>query len=353
MDISLFLIFIKEVICSGDDFYYNIVVTFFSQIIQEPQIKHNTALILLAGKGAGKGTFVNAMAKVLANYYLSTADPDKILGKFNEHISRALLIYANESFFVGDRKNEGKLKNFISETETTYEIKGGAIFSGKNLSRLVVDSNDDNVIKETADERRFIYAKISAHRQGDEKYFEQLNRVISDDRFPESLMHFLYFFNFKPYERYLKFPPRNEIAIEQQLQNLNDIESWWLACIQEGEILNVAYVLEGDGIRISNESLYESFRLFTQKKGKKIYDGIENFGKLIKKHVISEDLIIKDTIKDNNKKNAKVYGSLKDCQQYFIKKQKLENYIFEQFEWKESTFENKTFSNMIPPKIPH
>jgi hypothetical protein len=333
INIDAFLNFVFEVICNSDILYYNVVITFFAQIVQYPHIKHNTALGLFGGKGIGKSTFINAIGKIFEGYFLVTADPGKILGQFNHHIGKTLLCYANESFFIGDRKNEAKLKNFISESETTYEIKGGAIFVGKNLARLVIDSNDDSVIKESADERRFITPILSSKYQGNKEYFHTLHTLINDPKFCESLMYFLLFFDITPYEIYLKFPPRNEINIEQQLLNLSDLDSWWFACLQEGEILYANYNVEGERLRISNQALFDSYTTFTHAKRKKVYESIENFGKLIKKHLLSDELIIMDAVKFENR-NAKVLGSLKDCQEYFVKKQKLGEYSFENVAWK-------------------
>lgn len=333
IDIRPFLNFIYETICSCDMLYYNVVITFFAQIVQQPHVKHNTALGLFGGKGIGKSTFIKAMSIIFEGYYLTTADSGKILGQFNHHIGQTLLCYANESFFIGDRKNEGKLKNFISESETTYEIKGGAIFTGKNFARLVIDSNDDSVIKESADERRFITPKPSTIHQGDHEYFSALYALIEHPNFAESLMYFLLFFDISPYEVYLKHPPRNEINIEQQLLNLSDIESWWLACLQEGEILGVRYNVEGEYIRIANSDMFESYRRFVLAKHKRVYESIENFGKMLKKHVLDQSLIIAESVKFDEK-NAKIIGSLKSCQEYFVKKQKLGEYAFENDAWK-------------------
>jgi hypothetical protein len=69
LDISSFWTFIFEVICSKDLLFYNIIITFFAQIIQQPHLKHNTALVLLDEKGIGKSTLVHAMSKLICQPY--------------------------------------------------------------------------------------------------------------------------------------------------------------------------------------------------------------------------------------------------------------------------------------------
>jgi hypothetical protein len=119
----------------------------------------------------------------------------------------------------------------------------------------------------------------------------------------------------------------------RQLLNLGEIESWWLACLQEGEILGAHYSVEGDYIRIANADMYESYVNFVHSKRKRVYESIEIFGKMLNKHVLDDTLIIMHSVKFENK-NAKVFASLKAFQEYFVKKQNLGEYPFENDTWK-------------------
>jgi hypothetical protein len=73
-------------------------------------------------------------------------------------------------------------------------------------------------------------------------------------------------------------------------------------------------------IRISNEALHESFKSFLKVNGKKNYDATATFIKSIKKRFLPSELIIKETIKSQDGKNAKVIASLDKCKAYFSSK---------------------------------
>jgi hypothetical protein len=122
--------------------------------------------------------------------------------------------------------------------------------------------------------------------------------------------------------------------LEQQLQSLNDIQEWWLSCLEENRILEAYYELTSDdGFKISNEELYNSFVNFTKKAGKKVYDPKTAFGKMMKKHCISDELITMPNAKDYKGNNAKIYVSLQKCWDYFKNKHKLEGLEIEINNW--------------------
>jgi hypothetical protein len=123
------------------------------------------------------------------------------------------------------------------------------------------------------------------------------------------------------------------VTIDQQLQNLDDIESWWLLCLQEGEIMDANYRIETNGnLRISNRDFYDSFVQYTKKKGKRIFDTQANFGRVLNKKIFDDKCIVSANAKINNK-NGKIIASLDVCQRYFVEKQKLVSYEFAQTEW--------------------
>ena len=341
IDIGPFFEFIFNVICSGDTLMYGIVFSFFAQKIQNPNVKKGTALVMLSEKGTGKSTLMYAMMKLFEGYSFQTADNKRLFGSFNEHLANKLLIYANESLFIGNHAEGGKVKNLITETNFTYELKGGATFPSNNYSSLVIDSNDDSVIKETADERRFIYPKISSNRIGDTKYFDALYELFDTQGFYESLMYALSMFDYSPWEEYLRKPPKNEVSEEQQLQSLSTLESWWYTCLEGRKITNVFYDLMDNGsIRVSNAELFKSYSLYCKSNHIKSYDNPMGFGKLVKKHLVSGDILVNENAKDSRGDNAKIFASLDDCRNYFIKKQKLTSINFDSDNWTKETIFN-------------
>ena len=335
IDISLYHDLLLNVICSGDKFMYMIVWTFFSQIIQQPDKKIGVCLVFLSRMGTGKGTAIQPIVELLSRYSFVTSDSDAIFSRFNHHLSDKIFIYFNEAAELNYNKSlNSKFKHLITEETTSYEIKNGPNFMAPNLCRMILDSNEDALLKESGDSRRTWYPKISEARIGDKEYFAKLYKLYETSGFYETLMYQLSTFDLAPWLTLLRSPIKNEVLLEQQLQSLNDIQEWWLSCLEENRIFETYYELTSDGgFKISNQELYNSFVSFTKKAGKKVYDQKTAFGKLMKKHCISDELITTPNAKDYKGDNAKIYASLPKCWNYFQKKHKLEAHEIQINNW--------------------
>ncbi|QEZ88356.1 hypothetical protein ACIB15232_0159 [Aliarcobacter cibarius] len=325
VDTSLFWNFVKEVICNNDEFMYAVTYSWMAQIIQQPFTKIGTALILTGEKGCGKSTFVKIFGDLFGDYFMQTASLKRMFGDFNAHLQSNLVFYANESFWSGDKASEGKLKNFITEIEFTYEIKGGAIYKGNNYSHTILDSNSAFVVPVTIDERRYIILLVSSKYKVNETYFAELYKLASTIEFKESLMFDLMNFDYKPWEKHLRTAPKTEASLEQLLHNMDIYEQWFYDVLESGEFKNGIYTSDNDSsIRISNEGIHQSFISFAKENGKRNYDSTAVFSKTIKKKFLSEELIISETVKSVDGKNAKVIASLDKCRAYFTSKYGIE-----------------------------
>lgn len=335
IDISLYHDLLLNVICSGDKFMYSIVWTFLAQIIQQPEKKIGVCLVFLSRMGTGKGTAIQPIVELLSGYSFVTSDSEAIFSRFNHHLSDKLFIYYNEAADLNYNKSlNSKFKHLITEEITSYEVKNGPNFMAPNLCRMILDSNEDALLKESGDSRRTWYPKISEARIGDKEYFAKLYKLYETPGFYETLMYQLSTFDLAPWLPLLRNPIKNEVLLDQQLQSLNDIQEWWLSCLEENRIFEVHYELTSDGgFKISNEELFNSFVSFTKKAGKKVYDQKTAFGKLMKKHCICDELITTPNAKDSKNNNAKVYASLPKCWNYFQKKHKLEGHEIEINNW--------------------
>ena len=49
---------------------------------------------------------------------------NQVVGRFNSHMKEALLVFANEAVWGGDKVAEGTLKAMITDRETAIEFKG-------------------------------------------------------------------------------------------------------------------------------------------------------------------------------------------------------------------------------------
>lgn len=333
-----------NVICNGDQFMYGLVWAWMSDIIQNPASKMGTALVLRGKKGAGKGSFASIFGKLLGEYFFETADKKRIFGEFNAHLTNTLVAYLNEAFWSGDKTAEGKLKNLITDVEFTYEIKQGAVFSGKNYTHLIIDSNYDRIVPDGPDERRFINLDVSSCRLGNNEYFDTLHELSNKKEFLEALMFALSTYDYSAYIPHLRRAPKTAMSREQLIYNLDPIPEWWLHCLHEGEIPNARYENKhGESLLISNNELFESFQEYMKSRGQKVYDSSVTFGQTFVGKVVSEDMFIHKNTKTREKKSGKWIKSLNECRADFCNRYRLDKI--------ESAIDEWSFVGQVPSVV--
>jgi len=317
VDLEPYFTLVKDVIANGNELFCNVNHAFIAQMLQDPFNKLGTALVLSGKKRIGKGTFVKIIGELIGgNHYFQTNQPDKVFGRFNIQLMRTILVYLNEAFWSGDKSMEGRIKGIITDDDFSYEIKGGAIFGAKNVTRLILDSNEKYIVPATEDEGRYIVEGISDCKKGDKKFFTSVNDLRKSQRAMEKLMYFYMNFDYKPYEHHLREAPKSQHLVEQIMQNFSKIQEWWYRNLQEGNIYKANYVLDADGIKIANEALWESFKEFH--KGKTQYEKQASFYSDLKE--LLDDAVTKNGVKASVGVTGKIIAPLGKAREIFTQK---------------------------------
>lgn len=338
VDIESYFTLIREVICDNDEFLYMVVLSFIAQIIQEPFKKLGTSIVISGQKRTGKGSFIKLILKLLGETLsMQTSSKDDVFTRFNSHLMYKLFIYLNEAFWHGDKKVESTMKSLMTDDDLTYEIKNGPTFAGKNYSRMILDSNDELVVPATFDEGRYIALKASNCRKGDESFFAEVNDLRDNQKAMEKIMYFFTYFDYKPYEKYLRIAPKTKFFGEQISRNFEFIDEWWYSNLINGNIHNAEYNLESDGyIRISNSSLWESFKSY-HGDSKIKYINESSFYKDIKGKFLDDIIVKKGQKMPISNENAKIIDSLSVCRYKFIQKNHINPFEEEINDWKISS----------------
>jgi hypothetical protein len=113
-DCSLFLAHVRDNIAQGHADRYRWIVGWFAQIVQQPHVKIGTALVLRGKQGVGKTKVGEVIGSLLGDHYDLVSDPRYITGQFNSHMASLLLLHADEAFWAGDKRSEGKLKDMVT-----------------------------------------------------------------------------------------------------------------------------------------------------------------------------------------------------------------------------------------------
>ena len=138
--IKLYLDHIKIVIANGNSDVYNYILKWFASIIQKPNRKMRTALVVLGKQRTGKNVFTNALCNLLLGYSThSETNMEHICGKFNSGVLGKKLIIGNELQSVDANKyvNSERMKSVITEKNIEIERKGKDVISGTNVANFI------------------------------------------------------------------------------------------------------------------------------------------------------------------------------------------------------------------------
>ncbi|WFQ78084.1 DUF5906 domain-containing protein (plasmid) [Xenorhabdus sp. SF857] len=163
-DIQPYLDHIFNIICDKDNISYEYLLNWMSHLVQKPEEKPEVAIILRAGQGAGKGTFVDPLGKIIGAHYSHVTSSSQMMGRFNSFMENKILIFADE-FFAGSKKSTDMLKGMITEKTQMIERKGIDQIETPSYSRLIMASNHENIVKIERDERRYLFLDVSDEKK--------------------------------------------------------------------------------------------------------------------------------------------------------------------------------------------
>ena len=135
-DCSRFLAHLRDNVCCGNEELYNWVVGWFANIVQHPERKMGTSLVLRGKMGTGKTKVGEVFGSLLGPHYVPVSDPRYVTGRFNSHLVSCLLLHCDEAFWAGDHAAEGKLKDLITGQDHLIEFKGKEPIKVRNYVRL-------------------------------------------------------------------------------------------------------------------------------------------------------------------------------------------------------------------------
>ena len=162
-------------ICQGEHDYYVWLMTWIAQIFQQPGTKLGSAVAIRGKKGVGKSTLFYWLQQALGIHCIQVSQREHITGKFNAHMTNALLMVCEEAFWAGDQASGNVLKNLITNNSAMVEKKGVDAISLSNYVRLALVSNEDWIVPAGLDdERRYFVLECADTQKGNTAYFEKI-----------------------------------------------------------------------------------------------------------------------------------------------------------------------------------
>jgi hypothetical protein len=225
-----------KVLCNYDDVIYNYLIAWIAQMIQFPEVK-SICPVLISKQGAGKGTFLQLMSKMLgSSKYFETTSPSRdVWGQFNGRMASAFLVNLNELSKKDTIEVEGYIKGLITDSHIFINNKGVNGFEIPSFHRFIITTNkDDGGIRTCDDDRRNVIIRSSDDKIGDKEYFNKMYELLEDINVIRTCYD--YFKNIKGMKDFGKIP----LPVTEYQKNLKELsrspeESWLIDFTTEND----------------------------------------------------------------------------------------------------------------------
>jgi hypothetical protein len=231
-DCSLFLGHIRQTVCSGDEEIFEYVMSWMARAVQHPDTPGEVALVLRGGKGVGKSVFAREFGKLFGRHFLHVSNPSHLVGNFNSHLRDAVVLFADEAFYAGDKKHASMLKTLVTEETIVIEAKGIDAESAPNYVHLIMASNDEHVVPASGDERRFLVLDVGTKYRTD-CFAAMLSQLNTGGR--EALLHILMTRDIGEFD--VRRVPQTAALQDQKQLSMTPFEEWWFQKLDDGQLL--------------------------------------------------------------------------------------------------------------------
>jgi hypothetical protein len=259
-DWSLFRKHLRDNVCGGDAALLNWVIGWFAAIVQHPEKKVGTSLVIRGKEGTGKTKVGEVFGSLFGPHYVAVSDPRYVTGRFNSHLASCLLLHAEEAFWAGDHAAEGRLKDLITGEVQLIEYKGKEPITVSNLVRLFVTGNPEWVVPVSLEGRRFAVIEIGDGQIRNGDYFAAIDDQMNDGG-REALLHDLMNFDLSTVK--LRIVPKTAALLDQKIASLTTEQSWWLDVLQEGKLPRGAGLANG----CAKEMLFDRYIDHANRRG--------------------------------------------------------------------------------------
>lgn len=230
---ALFKEHIRRVVCAGDPALAHWLMDWIAAMIQQPGGQRcGTSVVLRGMQGTGKGVFANNLGAIFGNHYVHITGQQRLTGRFNNHLKDALLVFVDEGFWAGDRRDSGSLKAMVTEDILMVEPKGVDAFPVRNHMRLIMASNNTWIVPAGLEERRFCVIDVADTHRGDHGYFTSL--VAELDKGGREA--FLWEMQRRKIDSNLREIPRTNALFDQIIHSLGTVGQWWFERLDDGFI---------------------------------------------------------------------------------------------------------------------
>jgi hypothetical protein len=245
-----------EGLCDGNHVYYEWLMDWMAVGLQAPTERYGVATVLRGEKGIGKGQFAKWYGRLFGNHFLHLSNARHLLGNFNAHFERALLVFADELIWGGNKQEEGVLKSFVTEELIPIEHKGYDVEMRPNYARLLVASNEEWAVPAGTHERRWFVLDVSSKYRQNTDFFGALTTQMQSGGLEAMMFELI---NRKTTTNQRK-PPKTKALAAVAVMGLDDVASWLYDALSAGELYDSERFRSRAHLLIRTAEDYEALR---------------------------------------------------------------------------------------------
>jgi len=171
---------LRYIWCGGHTEMYLWLLGWLSELFKHPEHVGQPFVVLKSLPGAGKNIIIdNIICRILGIHAISTSNKRDIIGDFNHRLGINVFCFLNEAFFAGDKSDRSAMKTMIDEHRTVTKKYMDSEHS-KNMTKVIIASNEENVTGAEVGDRRYCYLPVSDRMKGNTNYFKELRMEIED-----------------------------------------------------------------------------------------------------------------------------------------------------------------------------
>lgn len=223
-----------EIGACGDADLYDFLLDWLTYLVRAPHLSPECAIVWQGAQGAGKGSLVRIIHRLVGQHFLHVTHTRHFAGNFNAHLQDALVVFADEALWAGDKAAEGPLKQLITEQYLIIERKGRDPIMSRNYVHLVMATNNEWAVPMGFDDRRFGVIEVPDRYVDNVEYFAQLHDEIEHGGVEALYWELLNRDIRKP--RVPKTAISQGAAIKQKVFTMSLVEKWWYQQLDRGAI---------------------------------------------------------------------------------------------------------------------
>ena len=213
---------IRDVITGPDHLGY--VIAWLAQQVQEPATPTGVAIVLHGLEGTGKDIIFDFFIhKVLGERTgFKTSNPSKdIFGDHSVALQNRVLVLVDEASGEVMRPIKERVKDLITSSTVHINKKNRDPYDIRNLTNMVLTSNQQNPVQIDPQERRFVVFETNASKKGDSEYFQGLGQHLKRDVVSRGFFQYLRdHVDVRPYTPFQAHRPKTDAYAAMQQRNI-------------------------------------------------------------------------------------------------------------------------------------